>query len=603
MTPGVFVVGAGPAGSVAAVALARQGLTVQVVDHDADRGESHDLLVNAPTLATLDSMGVLTGLRVRPVDEMEIQLGRARPRVLSGLGGAVVDRDQLRWNLHALMADAGVERVSGLPKGSCHLIIATGAGTRPSTSVYSTGRTYARTFAGHADRVVLRSVTPNADDPRQMPSFLRVLPGDDGVLTVTLTVLGDHEFDPAMLAGPFEPVGPVVSGPVDTGFSPDLAVGPDWMRIGDVAGLVNPFTGDGLGHAVESAMLAVRSIVDHKADPAAARSAYRRRLGSAFVGYFETARHAARRYHLAWRILESAAEDDGPFFVKGHRAILLPEGIGGLATERMPRDWSMVPFLTACDEVAVSTVRHEWPFLARLLADEGSGAGQQVRPALLFASALTASGGPPDVGYAPVGAAIELATLGTLAFLSPSGHRPPPGRGIDWTMATTVLAGDFLLSQASRLVAAAAPDCSWAFAEWLAELTAMRATRAPATALFGALFEFPARIGAQLATTDPAVVRVVRDIGHHCGEMFLLGEDVLALRGERTRLDLTAAGMADRGISSTLGLAAAELSCADTHRRTREAAAKIPHLRCARLLLGFADAVAAPVTNGKEDQP
>jgi flavin-dependent dehydrogenase len=611
VTSDVLIVGAGPAGSMAAIALARQGLTVRVIDDGADRGESHDLLVNAPTLAALDSLGGLTGLPVRHVDEMEIRFGHARPRVLAGLANGVCDRDQLRDSLHRLMAAAGVEhiraRAEGFPMDARHVVMAAGAGDRPATSAYAAGRTYAGRFAGEAARVLLQSVTPDAADPRQMPSFLRVLPGNDGVVTVSLTTLGDRDLDLTRLTAAFgdalEPAGPVVSGPVDTGFSPDMAVSPDELRIGDAAGLVNPFTGDGLGYAIESALLAVQSIMDNKADPAAARLAYRHRLGSAFVGYFESARHAARRYHLAWRILESAAEDDGPFFVKGYRAILLPEGINGLATERMSPDWSLAPFLAACDEVAVSAVRHEWPFLARLLAEEGAGVGQQLRPALLFASALTSSGGPPEVDHAPVGAAIELATFGTLAFLSPGGRHRPSVRGIDWTLATTVLAGDFLLSQASRLIAGAAPGLSWAFAEWLADLTAMRATRASATELFGALFEFPARIGAQLANADPPVAREVRDIGYHCGEMFLLGEDVLALQGKRTRLDLTSAGMADRGISSTLDLGKAELSCRDIHRLTREAIAGIPHPRSARLLRRFADAVAAPVIQGKEPRP
>jgi hypothetical protein len=55
------------------------------------------------------------------------------------------------------------------------------------------------------------------------------------------------------------------------------------------------------------------------------------------------------------------------------------------------------------------------------------------------------------------------------------GPTPPPSaaRGVDWALASTVLAGDFLLSQASDLVARSAPAISWAFADWLAELDVM----------------------------------------------------------------------------------------------------------------------------------
>jgi hypothetical protein len=72
-----------------------------------------------------------------------------------------------------------------------------------------------------------------------------------------------------------------------------------------------------------------------------------------------------------------------------------------------------------------------------------------------------------------------------------------------------VLSGDFLLAQASRLVAENAPGISWAFADWLAELARLRAGRldpgsgVPAAAVFGALFEFPARIGVKLGGSPP----------------------------------------------------------------------------------------------------
>jgi hypothetical protein len=66
-----------------------------------------------------------------------------------------------------------------------------------------------------------------------------------------------------------------------------------------------------------------------------------------------------------------------------------------------------------------------------------------------------------------------------------------------------VLAGDFLLSVVARLVASTAPQASWAFADWLAELTRLRVLRlsggGAAVDLFATLFEFPARIGAWLA--------------------------------------------------------------------------------------------------------
>src|SRR5262249_14870413 len=149
---------------------------------------------------------------------------------------------------------------------------------------------------------------------------------------------------------------------------------------------------------------------------------YRGALARAFVGYFESARHASRRYHLAWRILAATSGSPHPFYAKGRRAILLPGGLAGLGSEDEPsipsgEELVLLPFLAACDEVSVATVRNEWPFLARLAITGATRRG--LRPATLFFAAMAAAGGAPKVEYAPVGAAIELATLGALAFLGP----------------------------------------------------------------------------------------------------------------------------------------------------------------------------------------
>ena len=125
-------------------------------------------------------------------------------------------------------------------------------------------------------------------------------------------------------------IGPIVSGPIDTGFSPDRLADAGKLPVGAAAGLTNPFTGEGLSSAIQSGLLAAECIAANPTDPDRARTAYGRRLRATFVGYFETARYAARRYHLTWRVLADAADSDQPFFAKARRAILLPEGLAGL---------------------------------------------------------------------------------------------------------------------------------------------------------------------------------------------------------------------------------------------------------------------------------
>ena len=485
---------------------------------------------------------------------------------------------------------------------------------------------------------------PAAAGPHAPPTCVWAIPGPGATVTVATSRVGGQareEDTKGLLEEALEtlaradprfarvaPAGPMASGALDAGFSPERITGAGRLLVGDAAGLINPFTAEGLGYAVESGLLAARSIAEWPGDPGQACQAYRARLSARFVGYFETARYAARRYHLTWRVLDATAGSDHPFFAKARRAILLPAGLSGLTTAGRldlpgPEALLLAPFLAACDEVAITTVRAQWPFLARLILDADAVAAPRLRPAVLFFAGLLAGGRAPDPRRATLAAGIELAQLGALAFLGPPPSLHAPRRGVDWARATTVLAGDFLLAQASRLVAESAPEVSWSFADWLSELTAARAARldpsgpgAPAGVVFASLFEFPARIGGLLGGASPAVVRALRDAGHHCGHAFLHAEDVLALEGQRTRLDATLGAMLAGRISAipdlagdqfldhrrvtadpdhrSAALARSAASCLAAQRSALDAAAVIPAGGAARILREFVTALSSP---------
>jgi geranylgeranyl pyrophosphate synthase len=450
-----------------------------------------------------------------------------------------------------------------------HVVIATGAGRYSLTTSAAAGLSCVQRVRGVdvGDDVVLIMVAPPATRADAPPVTVWALPGADGISTVGAACAQPAPGGSVALAatalrtlaefgyGTAVPVGARTSGPLNSRFGPDRLRAASGLLVGDAAGLVNPFTGEGVSYAIESGLLAATAVLEHDSDADAALRRYRRALSGAFVGHFETARHAARRYHLAWRILAGAVDSDSPFFAKGRRAVLLPEGLAGASAPAAldvlsgPDIEAIGPFLLACDEVMLATIRSEWPFLARLTASGDAVSHRRIRPTMLFAAALVAGGRPLDPSQAPLAAAIELASLGALAFIGSSPQPAPPERGVDWAVAGVVLAGDFLLAQASRIVAERAPHIAWAFADWLADLTALRAARldpdadVPAQAPFGALFEFPARIGAQLGGASADVIEALRAYGTHCGHAFAHAEDGLALRGRRTRLDTTLAAM------------------------------------------------------------
>jgi len=638
----VLVAGGGPAGAAAALAIASRGLTVLLADRDPT-GPPYELLITAPALASLDLLGVPTGWANR-LDGLELRFGR--PLVLGDAELAVAEQGMLRRTLRAAAAEAGVRELAGAVEsttwqdGRCravvtrpdgeavtvtarHLVIATGAGRQPTGEF----RAQRCTGAGLSRRALLAMA-----EEGDVPVCVWAVPGAAGTLTIGAARAGGTGPDlldtaRATLAelGPLTPAGPPVHGKLNTGFSPARTADADGLLVGDAAGLVNPFTGEGLSYALQSALLAADAIAANPADARAAQDEYAGRLTGAFIGYFETARHASRRHRLMWRILADAAASDHPFFAKGRRAMLLPEGLPGLvAAEAAPEgedhgDFLRAgPFLDACSEVAVVTVRREWPFLARLILTGDTLGHHRLRPARLFLAAMLAGGAPPDMLRATTAAAIELATLGALALLSPPRRPDGPSRGVDWALTSAVVAGDFLLAQASRLVAESAPQVSRSFAEWLAELSTLRAVRLDrpghdAGAVYASLFEYPARIGAVLGGCPDRVVEAARDFGHHCGHVFQYAEDVLALDGRRTRLDTSLATMIESDTSAVLdhfpGTTAESLTdpdlravllkvsaeaCARAHRRALDALAPIEHEVSRRMLEHFADVLATP---------
>jgi flavin-dependent dehydrogenase len=671
----VLVAGAGPAGTAAATVLAREGAEVLLVGRDTSDcpAGGYDVLITGQARATLTAAGLSEKLPVRPVDAVELRFGTSVTRTICDSGAAVCDWRELRRALRGAAIQAGARYVAGtvtsltldagayqavidrsgrrFPARAGHAVIATGG---PSTALTppvtppSSGLVCARRYRGVrlAGRALLVLPAPAATAASARLTCVWALPGEQDTVTIgTAYAAGAEparagqlmrnvvrslmENDPRFAA--LRPAGPLRSQPLYAGFAPSYVAQADGLLAGDAAGLVNPFTGEGLSSAVRTGLLAAQFIGSDLARPAAARRGYARRLAATFVGCFETSRHAARRYHLTWRILAAGAASDHPFFVRGRRALLLPEGPDGpVSPARLdladPDTVFLGPFLAACDEVALSVVRDEWPFLARLALAGGSRGEPWLRPATLLFAALLAAGREPKAvpglaAYAPLGAAIELAHLGASALFGSAGT-PPAGRGVDWALAATLLAGDFLLAQASRLVACHSPGLAWSFADWLTELAALRAGRldpgraVAAGALFASLLEFPARMGALLGGAPPAVAQAVREYGHHCGHAFLHAEDVLALRGMRTRLDTTLDVMLRERLSAipdsvpgrrisrealrhdeplrSAVLAAAGTACADSRQRALTALDPVTDPAAVRILRRFAAAVSAP---------
>ena len=635
----VLVVGAGVAGTVTAAALAARGVRVLLAGTTAVApAADYDLMLSDPARHGLARIGAHRWLPARPLEAIDLRVGEDAGQSVTDAQAAVCTRAGLLGALHRAAFVAGARTLPGLVTALERTAGGFDAASGPAAFavrhvVLATGSVAAgipvevehrRDVHIHVRRLECaapdgRMLLTLASTANERPACAWRLPGPgdpaDGAtpraVTIGIAVMGDPagmlDRAVASLHGRGgRPIGPVIRGVLDCGYAPDRVAGAEYLLVGDAAGLANPFTGEGLSYAVSSGLLAADAIAASLGDPDEARRVYARRLAARFAGYFETARHAERRYHLTWRVLSSTAGSDRLFFAKARRTILLPD-----RTAAPP--WPDDAFLLACDEAELSLIRAEWPFLARMIIEGGGSRQQGMRPALLFLAGLLSSGRTPGPGHATAAAAVELAHYGALAFLSQAPVPAGEDRGVDWVSATTVLAGDFLISQASRLAAESGAAVSWSFADWLAEVTSLRAARldqgnetVPGD-MFASLFEFPARLGAVLGGAPPGTVSALREAGRQCGHAYLLAEEVLALRGQRTRLDTTLTTLIrDRvsGLSGTVltdpaartaALAGAVAGCQSATALGLEAVARIPHARAAGVLREFLQAVASPI--------
>ena len=603
------VVGAGPGGASTAHALASLGRRVLLLErHTFPRDKSCGDGLTRPAVAQLSAMGAVDGLSGLPVEGVTFRMRGKRsrgfiyppmPHAGGRRGGLVVPRLELDQRVQQCAVEAGAELwenttargltragedVSGVVVSRGGQLVeitspvvvcadgatsplgrAAGLVTSPRGEMGYAIRGYYSGIASVMERLEVYMPLLDATDRYILPSYGWVFPvGPDKANVGVGLFERRHGANVRELMGRFvewlmreddrfaeaTPEGPWRGAPVRFDFVPERCAGVGVCLVGDAAGMVSPFTGEGISYALESGRIAAQ-VIDRQLSQAPGApldmSPYADALRSAYTGYFETGREATRRYVFLWHVLESTFDSDRPLFHLCRRGVLSPEGLGLFSLSQTLGDVRpLLPDsgsawradLLSINQRLADTVRDDWPFLGRLALLSEHDAGVPFRPALLLLL-CSSIGRRRRGGIARGGAAVELGALAALAQFSVDKVGPvgDPSPATHWGNSFSLMVGDLMLSKALVLAAdidvstgpmlaqAISDVCEGYAEELLRGLPTPDEYVSAATRTTGGLLGLACELGAHLAGADAATRTRLRNYGRAVGAAYHLAED------------------------------------------------------------------------------
>ena len=348
-SPSVLVIGGGPAGSAAAYWLAREGHDVTLVERkEYPRDKTCGDGLTPRAILQLQEMGfdfevpqfhTITGLRSYAGDDLMLELPWPEHSRFPNWGG-VIRRSDLDSQVATLAAKQGVsilEKTEGFPtieggfltgvtlkhNGSIEMVtprvtvIADGSMNRFGRELGTERRRdYPMGLAARGYYSSPRSTDPFLEsqlDLRDssgatMPGYGWVFPLGDGTVNVGVGLLSTftrwkHVNTTHMMAH-YAATAPAywgfseesklsnpVGGKLTMSFSKGPLVGSNWITVGDAAGAINPWNGEGISYAYETGRMAAEHIGEALTrDDLGLLRRYPQHLDDEYGLYYKTAR-------------------------------------------------------------------------------------------------------------------------------------------------------------------------------------------------------------------------------------------------------------------------------------------------------------------------
>jgi heptaprenyl diphosphate synthase len=213
-------------------------------------------------------------------------------------------------------------------------------------------------------------------------------------------------------------------------------------------------------------------------------------------------------------------------------------------------------------------VRADDRFLGDVAAHLLSAGGKRIRPVLTLCATYALHGAERVPSDAITGAcSVELVHLGSLyhddVIDEAETRRGVPSVNARWSNIVAILAGDYLLAQASALAASLGADVAGLLAATIGELCrgqvlelqhlfdADRSEEAYLSAIEGktaSLMATACRVGAMVSDTKDPTLDALTQFGHHLGMCFQIVDDVLDVTGTEAELGKPAGNDLHEGV-------------------------------------------------------
>ncbi len=225
--------------------------------------------------------------------------------------------------------------------------------------------------------------------------------------------------------------------------------------------------------------------------------------------------------------------------------------------------------LVRVEERLNDAVRSDDQFLGDLAGHLLAAGGKRLRPTLSLCAGYAAagSGGPATPEVVTGGAAVELVHLGSLyhddVIDEAETRRGVPSVNARWSNIVAILAGDYLLAQASSLAASLGADVAALLAATIGELCrgqvlelqhlfdVTRSEESYLSSIEGktaSLMATASHIGAMVSNVSADSLDALTQFGHHLGMCFQVVDDVLDVTGTEAELGKPAGNDVHEGV-------------------------------------------------------